>query len=99
MECNKKHLYMPKSIALDTSCLVDEIEEKIRHYFFDINVSNVSLLEYSATNTCRDAVAVAEFCDFGNEDAKKHIGRILPMLLNEKKRRMYINAHHGKYNT
>lgn len=86
MECNKKHLYMPRSIALDTSCLVDEIEEKIRHYFFDINVSNVSLLEYSATNTCRDAVA--EFCDFGNEDAKKHIkkhiGRILPMLLNEK---------------
>lgn len=88
MECNKKHLYMPRSIALDTSCLVDEIEEKIRHYFFDINVSNVSLLEYSATNTCRDAVAVAEFCDFGNEDAKKHIkkhiGRILPMLLDEK---------------
>ena len=86
MECNKKHLYMPRSIALDTSCLVDEIEEKIRHYFFDINVSNVSLLEYSATNTCRDAVA--EFCDFGNEDAKKHIkkhiGRILPMLLDEK---------------
>ena len=78
MECNKKHLYMPRSIVLDTSCLVDEIEEKIRHYFFDINVSNVSLLEYS----------VAEFCDFGNEDAKKHIkkhiGRILPMLLNEK---------------
>ena len=30
MECNKKHLYMPRSIALDTSCLVDEIEEKIR---------------------------------------------------------------------
>lgn len=88
MECNKKHLYMPRSIALDTSCLVDEIEEKIRHYFFDINVSNVSLLEYSVTNTCRDAVAVAEFCDFGNEDAKKHIkkhiGRILPMLLDEK---------------
>lgn len=88
MECNKKHLYMPRSIALDTSCLVDEIEEKIRHYFFDINVSNVSLLEYSATNACRDAVAVAEFCDFGNEDAKKHIkkhiGRILPMLLDEK---------------
>lgn len=88
MECNKKHLYMPRSIALDTSCLVDEIEEKIRHYFFDINVSNVSLLEYSVTNTCRDAVAVAEFCDFGNKDAKKHIkkhiGRILPMLLNEK---------------
>lgn len=88
MECNKKHLYMPRSIALDTSCLVDEIEEKIKHYFFDINVSNVSLLEYSATNTCRDAVAVAEFCDFRNEDAKKHIkkhiGRILPMLLNEK---------------
>lgn len=88
MECNKKHLYMPRSIALDTSCLVDEIEEKIRHYFFDINVSNVSLLEYSATNTCRDAVAVAEFYDFGNEDAKKHIkkhiDRILPMLLNEK---------------
>ena len=88
MECNKKHLYMPRSIALDTSCLVDEIEEKIRHYFFDINVSNVSLLEYSATNTCRDAVAVAESCDFGNEDAKKHIkkhiGRILPMLLDEK---------------
>lgn len=88
MECNKKHLYMPRSIALDTSCLADEIEEKIRHYFFDINVSNVSLLEYSVTNTCRDAVAVAEFCDFRNEDAKKHIkkhiGRILPMLLNEK---------------
>lgn len=88
MECNKKHLYMPRSIALDTSCLVDEIEEKIRHYFFDINVSNVSLLEYSVTNTCRDAVAVAEFCDFRNEDAKKHIkkhiGRILPMLLDEK---------------
>lgn len=88
MECNKKHLYMPRSIALDTSCLADEIEEKIRHYFFDINVSNVSLLEYIATNTCRDAVAVAEFCDFRNEDAKKHIkkhiGRILPMLLNEK---------------
>lgn len=88
MECNKKHLYMPRSIALDTSCLVDEIEEKIRHYFFDINVSNVSLLEYSATNTCRDAVAVAEFYDFRNEDAKKHIkkhiGRILPMLLDEK---------------
>ena len=88
MECNKKHLYMPRSIALDTSCLADEIEEKIRHYFFDINVSNVSLLEYSATNTSRDAVAVAEFCDFRNEDAKKHIkkhiGRILPMLLNEK---------------
>lgn len=88
MECNKKHLYMPRSIALDTSCLADEIEEKIRHYFFDINVSNVSLLEYSATNICRDAVAVAEFCDFRNEDAKKHIkkhiGRILPMLLNEK---------------
>lgn len=88
MECNKKHLYMPRSIALDASCLVDEIEEKIRHYFFDINVSNVSLLEYSVTNTCRDAVAVAEFCDFGNKDAKKHIkkhiGRILPMLLNEK---------------
>lgn len=88
MECNKKHLYMPRSIALDASCLADEIEEKIRHYFFDINVSNVSLLEYSVTNTCRDAVAVAEFCDFRNEDAKKHIkkhiGRILPMLLNEK---------------
>lgn len=88
MECNKKHLYMPRSIALDTSCLADEIEEKIRHYFFDINVSNVSLLEYSVTNTCRDAVAVAEFCDFRNEDAKKHIkkhiGRILPMLLNDK---------------
>lgn len=89
VECGKKYLYMPRDISLNTSCLCDEIEEKIRHYFFDIDAPGyISLLEYSTTNTCRDAVAVEEFCDFGNEDAKKHIkkhiGRILPMLLDEK---------------
>ena len=81
-------LKLAGALVLEVDKTAESIEEKIRHYFFDINVSNVSLLEYSATNTCRDAVAVAEFYDFRNEDAqkhiKKHIGRILPMLLDEK---------------
>ena len=59
------------------------------HYFLDADAPGyISLLEYSIANTCSDAVAVAEFCDFGNENAKnhieQHIKRILPMLLNEK---------------
>lgn len=67
----------------------DEIEEKIRHYFFDIDAPGyISLLEYSTTNTCRNAVAVAEFCDFGNENAKsyikKNIRKVLFKLLDEK---------------
>ena len=37
---------------------------------------------------CRDAFAVAEFSDFGNENAKNHIKkyvkRILPILIDEK---------------
>ena len=48
----------------------------------------MSMLEYGTTRTCRDAVAVAEFCDFEDENArihiKKYVERILAMLLNEK---------------
>lgn len=89
VECGKKYLYIPKDIAQNTSFLYDEIEEKIRHYFFDIDApSYMSMLKYSTTNTCRDAVAVAEFCDFKNKNAKsyikKNIGRIFPKLLHEK---------------
>lgn len=85
LKCGKKYLYVPKDIASSSS---DEIEEKIRNYFFDKDVPHVSLLEYGTTRMCRDAVAVAEFCDFGDENArnhiKKHVERILRMLLDEK---------------
>lgn len=98
VECGKKYLYMPRDISLNTSCVCDEIEEKIRHYeieekirhyFFDIDAPGyISMLEYSTTNTCRNAVAVAEFCDFGNENAKscikKNIRKVLFKLLDEK---------------
>lgn len=83
----KKYLYVPRDIARD-KYLHGEIEEKIRHYFLDTDVQYVSMLEYGTTRMCRDAVAVAEFSDFGNENAKNHIKkyvkRILPMLLDEK---------------
>lgn len=84
VRCGKKYLYMPRDIARNkTMC------DEIIHYFFDKDAPGyISMLKYSTTRMCRDAVAVAEFCDFGNKDAKKHIkkhiGRILPMLLNEK---------------
>lgn len=82
----KKYLYIPRDIA---SSLCDEIEEKIRHYFLDVDTPGyISLMEYGTTRTCRDAVAVAEFCDFGNENArkhiKKHVKRILRRLVDEK---------------
>lgn len=88
IRCGKKYLYMPRNIVRGTS-LCNKVKEKIMHYFLDTDAPGyISLLEYSIANTCSDAVAVAEFCDFGNENAKNHIEqhvkRILPMLLNEK---------------
>lgn len=84
VRCGEKYLYIPKDIAKNT----DEIEEEIRHYFLNTDASHMSMLEYGTTRTCRDAVAVAEFCDFEDENArihiKKYVERILAMLLNEK---------------
>lgn len=88
VRCGEKYLYIPRNISRK-AFLYDKIKETIIHYFLDTDAPDyISMLEYSTGDTCRDAVAVAEFCDFGNENAKSHIKqrirRILPKLLNEK---------------
>ena len=89
VRCGKKYLYVPRDIARDKYLRNEnEIEEEIRYYFLDTDASHMSMLEYGTTRMCRDAVAVAEFSDFGNENAKNHIKkyvkRILPILIDEK---------------
>ena len=89
VRCGKKYLYVPRDIARDKYLRNEnEIEEEVRYYFLDTDASHMSMLEYGTTRMCRDAVAVAEFSDFGNENAKNHIKkyvkRILPILIDEK---------------